>query len=169
MSNCIPKAILTACAALWASACSVAPADQPGPFSDEQRLIQTIEEEVVLPVGALPMADYSRNYAYGPDGEVRASYIVPFESDYTDQDGCEVDLESSGDSFASRPCTEDEVDKLAEIDRLMAQRDGRAGQSRWLEDYSYLPFMSDGGCLLIEIVFDPKTQEFERVACNGVA
>ncbi len=128
--------------------------------------MQAIEVAVVLPEGAGALDEYSRNYATGPDGKVLAHYVIPTESSVADEDhGCEVMLAN----FDSRPCTDEEVAEMVRDDQARAERMGRAGQSRWLESYSELPLVLDGGCGFIEIVYNPQSKQIERAECNGEA
>ncbi|ASJ92082.1 hypothetical protein CBR61_14855 [Porphyrobacter sp. CACIAM 03H1] len=128
--------------------------------------MQAIEAAVVLPEGAGALDEYSRNYAVGPDGKVLARYVIPSESSVADEDhGCEVMLAN----FDSRPCTDEEVAEMVRDDQARAERIGKAGQSRWLESYSELPFVLDAGCGLIEIVYNPHSKQIERAECNGEA
>ena len=43
------------------------------------------------------------------------------------------------------------------------------GQRRWVSDERKLPGISDGGCGVVEVLFDPATGEIERAECNGLA
>ena len=47
--------------------------------SDQKALTDTIESTVQLPEGALPLSDYSRNYAYMRDGNIKAIFVPPYE------------------------------------------------------------------------------------------
>ena len=40
------------------------------------------------------------------------------------------------------------------------------GRRRWVDDYRALPLISEGGCGVIEITFDPRTQKLDTPACN---
>jgi len=44
-----------------------------------------------------------------------------------------------------------------------------AGQRQWLADYQEFPGILDGGCLVVDVLFNPATRKFERVECNGEA
>lgn len=134
--------------------------------SDEEAVMRTIESAVQLPDDAKALEYYSRNYALRPDGKVIAVYVRPHLMEARDSDyNCEVMLED----FGSRPCTEVEKGGALARDQAMAERFGQSGQSRWLEDYRDLPNISDGGCDLIEIIFDPQSQMIESTQCNGDA
>ncbi|MBA4767566.1 MAG: hypothetical protein H2049_08010 [Porphyrobacter sp.] len=134
--------------------------------SEQTAVMQAIEAAVLLPEGAGELAEYSRNYAAGPDGKVLAFYVIPFETLITDEDvGCEVMLED----LESRPCTDEEVAEMVRDDLARAERMGKAGQSRWFDSYGELPLVLDGGCNFIEIIYDPKTKRIERAECNGYA
>ena len=43
------------------------------------------------------------------------------------------------------------------------------GQARWINDHRNLPGISDGGCSVVNVLYDPKTQKVEEVSCNGLA
>jgi hypothetical protein len=134
-------------------------------MSEREALISRIEAKLVLPEGANSIDTYSRNYAFTPDGKVIAIYVTPFVAatregpDY----GCEVMLED----FESRSCTDDEISEMKHQDVAAVELFGAADQSRWFNDYLELPSISDGGCMQIEIVFDPQAQRIERARCNG--
>jgi hypothetical protein len=41
-----------------------------------------------------------------------------------------------------------------------------AGQRRWVPDEGQLPNISEGGCGVVEVLFDPATDEVKRAECN---
>lgn len=128
--------------------------------------MRAIEAAVVLPEGAGALDEYSRNYALGPDGKILAVYVSPSEPPIANAEyGCEVMLED----LESRPCTEEEVAELVRDNEASAERMGKAGQSRWFDNYGEMPRVLDGGCGFIEIVYDPQTRRIERAECNGEA
>lgn len=43
------------------------------------------------------------------------------------------------------------------------------GQRRWVKDIYHLPAIDDGGCFIVNVVFDPKTKRVTQAFCNGVA
>ena len=43
------------------------------------------------------------------------------------------------------------------------------GKRRWLQDHRNLPAISDGGCSVVNVFYDPAIERVERVFCNGVA
>jgi len=124
-----------------------------------------IELAVNLPAGARTLQDYSRNYAMRPDGRVIGVYVIPQpDENYGPDYGCEVMLEN----FTSRPCTKAEDAENAKINSAMADMFGRA-EPRWVNDYRNLPAISDGGCDVIEVIFDPRLNRIESTLCNGEA
>lgn len=132
--------------------------------SDQDAVMRVIESAVELPAGAQALEDYSRNYAMRADGKVIAIYVTPLPTEARGSDyGCEVMLED----FGSRPCTEAEEAEIASNDEAMAVEFGQAGQSCWFDDYRDLPVIDDGGCSLIEIIFNPPSQLIESTRCNG--
>jgi hypothetical protein len=42
----------------------------------------------------------------------------------------------------------------------------RAGQRRWVSDEGHLPLIFEGGCGVVEVIFDPATDKVERAECN---
>ncbi len=141
-----------------ASACSTA---------ERQDLMSAIEAKLVMPAGAASIEAYSRNYAFRPDGKVVAIYVIPRLADTREdpEDGCEVLLED----FESRPCSDDEIAELRQQHAAIAAQLGTVGQSRWFDDYLELPAISDGGCDVLDILFNPNSGQIEHIACNGQA
>lgn len=43
------------------------------------------------------------------------------------------------------------------------------GQQRWLDDHRNLPAISDGGCSIVSVIYDPKARSVPQAFCNGVA
>ena len=128
--------------------------------------MRAIESAVHLPAGAKPLEKYSRNYASRPDGKVIGIYVLPMLAEERVGDvGCEVMLEN----FKSRPCTDAEKAEIEGQERAIEDRFGQANQARWFNDYRELPMIADGGCDLIEIIFDPQFQTIQYARCNGEA
>lgn len=100
-----------------------------------------------------------------PDGRVIGVYVIPQPDENQGPDyGCEVMLEN----FTSRPCTKAEEAENAKINSAMADMFRRA-EPRWVNDYRNLPVISDGGCDVIEVIFDPRLNRIESMLCNGEA
>lgn len=154
------KALFYSVALISGAACS-----QPQ-ASEHELVMRTIETAMELPAGARAIGEYSRNYALRPDGKVMAVYVIPKPLKARDSDyGCEVMLED----FGSRPCTDAEEAEIADQENATADLFGQANQSRWFDNYGDLPMILDGGCDLIEIIFDPQSQQIESTQCNGEA
>ena len=43
------------------------------------------------------------------------------------------------------------------------------GQRRWLQDRWNLPGISDGGCSVVNVLYNPATKKVEEAVCNGAA
>jgi hypothetical protein len=43
------------------------------------------------------------------------------------------------------------------------------GQHRWLDDHRNLPAISDGGCSIVNVIYNPKARSVLEAFCNGVA
>ena len=128
--------------------------------------MRAMESAVKLPAKAKALEEYSRNYAFRPDGKVIAVYVIPRPAKERGSEvGCEVVLEN----FGSRPCTDAEKVEFEDREKRTAERFGQANQSRWLGDYHELPMLLDGGCDLIEIIYDPRTDRIQSTQCNGEA
>ena len=56
---------------------------------------------------------------------------------------------------------------MKQQERAMGATFGVANQSRWFDDYRELPFILDGGCHQIEVVYDSHSEQVESVECNG--
>lgn len=154
------RAVFYAIALVTGSACS------QQQVSEQELIMRAIESAVQLPAGAEPLDEYSRNYALRPDGKVIGVYVLPRPAEARVSDvGCEVMLES----FESRPCTDAEEAEIAGQEKATVDLFGQANQTRWFEDYRDLPMMLDGGCNLIEIIFDPQSQLIQSTQCNGEA
>jgi len=140
-------------------------------ISDQKRIMRTIEAHIQLPEGARPIEAYSRNYARLPDHKILAVFIEPFEPsriDETEDYGCEIlgDFDENGE-LESRPCTEDEIEETNEMEETISESHGNANGSRWFKNSHDLPVMDDGGCSLIEVIFDLRSDSFDSIMCNG--
>ncbi len=140
-------------------------------ISDQQQIMRTIESRIQLPEGARPIESYSRNYARLPDNKILAVYIEPLEPssiDETEDYGCEVmgSIDENGE-MESRPCTEDELEEMKEMENAISESHGNANGSRWFKNSHDLPFMDGGGCSQIEVIFDLRSDSFDRIRCNG--
>ena len=136
------------------------------PAKSREDLSKQIESQIVLPKGARPMNQYSRNYAFRPDGKVVAVYVHPYLWDLpvAIHNDCFVEAKNSN----GQACTEHETMKTNHQLATATSWFGAAGQSRWFSDYRALPSISDGGCDQINIVYDPLTETFESANCNGL-
>lgn len=134
--------------------------------SEHELITRAIETAVELPAGAKALEEYSRNYALRPDGKVMGIYVIPAPVEARDNDyGCEVMLED----FGSRPCTDAEKAEIAGREKATSDLFGQANKWRWFDNYRDLPMIVDGGCDLIEIIFDPQSQRIDSTRCNGEA
>lgn len=83
----------------------------------------------------------------------------------SDDVGCSVMLED----LTFRPCSSEENAEMHERESQGAKAIGKAGETRWRDDYRDLPLILDGGCTFIEISFNLDTQQVDRVECNGIS
>jgi hypothetical protein len=115
-----------------------------------------IERQVQLPNGARTLAEYARYYASGDNGEVIAVYLIPINNDPRPGDRCEELTEN----FTSRqvPC--------APMRPAWAMP---AGKRRWVKDQHDLPYVNDGECAQVTVVFDKSKSAVKSAECNGTA
>ena len=85
------------------------------------KLMNRIEEQLVLPQGAEPISKYDRFYTR--DGKIVVGTLVL----------------------------------------------GKSGSRSWVKSISDLPQVFDGGCGVINVRYNPKSDTVENVHCNGVA
>ena len=132
-----------------------------GCSTPEQRrheaLMNQIEKQVQLPKGARPLSGYARYYAYGEGGQIVGFYMVPQDDDVRPGETCEQVFENLKTREVPCPVTEHAPDEIS------------AGRRRWLRDFNGLPGISDGGCIAVNLVFDPTTATVKEIACNGLA
>jgi hypothetical protein len=124
--------------------------------SEQQKqntIMDTIEESVALPAGARPMAAYARYYAFTASGHVRAHYRIPRQSGARARDKCE---EGGGDGRQDTTLC-----SVRRPDWYLP-----AGRRTWMIDEDHLPYMSDAGCLQVEIEFDPEQSKVLSVQCS---
>ena len=124
------------------------------------RLLDEIESAIQLPKGAFELDEYGRAYAV-ENGDVYGHFLMPMPFEIGPDDGCEEML-ANGDSI---PC-----DSGWEGDLEAAYADQiPAGERQWFNDASELPYISDGGCMMVSFKYSPKTKQFDRLECNGTA
>mgnify|MGYP005821901355 FL=1 len=145
-----------------ALACSSAAGGEPG--VDEIALMNRIEALVELPEKAKPLNQYSRNYALAEAGNVIAVYFLPIEIKWDDL----ICLEPPPD-FNPRSCTPEEISEWRRQEDEAAARRAKRGASRWFSSVDDLPYIFDGGCGFIEVVYDPAIDRIVSVQCNGYA
>lgn len=162
MRNLRLPASLALAALLLAGAPSSTPeAAASGTASLDQRrqaqLMDEIEARIALPPGAVALGAYARFYAFEPEGKVAARYIVPPNPILSPDDMCSEMLANGGWRRIKCPPLEPWADGA------------QAGERRWLADPMNMPVMADGGCGQVNILYDPRTRQFEHVSCNGRA
>lgn len=122
----------------------------------EIRIMDQVERIVRLPTGARPIDQYARFYTYGEDGEVVAVYLLP-SSDIPQSAQCEEITDEMHSQAASCPSVPGPTGSVA------------AGERRWVNDRHKLPLVTDGGCSVVNVRFNPATQKVNDVYCNGVS
>lgn len=123
---------------------------------EQDALMSRLEHNLRLPEGASDLREYARYYADSGNGEIAVIYLIPFGLEKGPDDSCEEMLAD----FSTRevPCPE--------FQPAWAMA---AGKRRWLDDYRDLPWINDGGCAQIEVIFDKETSAVKRAECNGEA
>jgi hypothetical protein len=122
--------------------------------AERDRLIDRIEGRVKLPDGARGLSSYARYYAIEGDGLVTGIYVPGYEAPDPD-DTCE-------ELHADFTTTAVECPPEMSDHRLLA------GQRAWVERTN-LPFVLDGGCSVITVIYDPKADRIKSATCNGDA
>jgi hypothetical protein len=118
-------------------------------------LMDQIENQVTLPRGSRPLADYARYYTY-ENGDVHAEYVIPLGDDPRPDATCEeLDTNLTGHKV--------DCPDLKQADDL------KPGQRRWFADNRDFPIIMDGGCAVVNVVFDPARRWLKSVTCNGDA
>ena len=123
---------------------------------ERDQLTDRIEQRVVLPKGAPPLAAFARHYAFDKNGLVIGIYLRGFSWPNPD-DRCEELLKDL--STRQIPCTPDD----ANGDRTFA------GQRRWVEGTNQLPSITDGGCSMVTVIYDQRADAVKDIYCNGYA
>ena len=114
--------------------------DSGSASSVEAIVMDTIEAQIVLPVQAKPLDAYARYYARGSDGSVIGTYVLPHVY-RAELDACR------GSDCQQAPVI-------------------RAGERRWLADWSILPTVGARSCSLVVVVYDPAKRQIEELRCT---
>lgn len=115
-----------------------------------------IEGAVRLPQGARPLRDYARFYAPRKGGAIIAIYSVP-SPPISANDRCD----ELRPDLTSRPV---ECGSLS----AASWESVTANERRWVAERE-LPRINDGGCSVVNVVYDPRRQVVVSAACNGPA
>lgn len=119
--------------------------------SRHEALMDRIDGALVLPAKARPLREYARYYAQRPDGKIAVfltayTYAGPRPADY----GCsEMLVNGASNEVPCDPITEPQ-----------------AGERHWI-DIERMPEASDGGCSIINAVYNPSAQRTVSLRCNG--
>ncbi len=123
-------------------------------------ILNEIEQLIALPQDAFALEEYGRAYARSGN-KVIGHYLVPIDYGIGPNDDCE-EAQADGSTI---PCAAGWREQYeAQIPEQVP-----AGERRWYDDPLDLPFISDGGCLMISFDYHLDTKRFSRVECNGVA
>ena len=137
--------LLVFCSAVLITGCG-------GSRSDRQSMIMNkIEQQVRLPVGALRYDEYSRYYAQDGRDRIAAAYVVHPES--VREFAAKVCAPMKEKVF---PCSGDGKSELAP-----------SGTRMWLPHVGDLPVPQGGGCEAVTFLYKPSTNTFSRPQCNG--
>ena len=119
-------------------------------------LMDQIENQVQLPKGAHALGDYARYYTHDENGDVHGVYLIPFNDEPRPGEGCEeLGSNLTGRNVSCPPGQSQ--DALA------------AGKRRWVDDRRNIPFIMDGGCMEVDVIFDASKGRIKSAYCNGVA
>ena len=127
-----------------------------GSFSstEKARLMKEIDGIIRLPPRAMALHKYARYYAVRPDRKIAILLDgnTKFEGKRPKDYGCSEVMPD--DTLKDVPCPPDNRPK--------------ADEQFWVE-FDYLPLINDGGCNVIDAVYDPQTKIVEKVSCHGEA
>lgn len=124
------------------------------PLSPQTKYMAAIDEAVVLPHDAHPIADYARYYSQGPSNDIVAVFILPDLLVEKTEQVCERMKDDLASSSRVR-CVADGVPLIS------------AGERFWVEDWHKLPWIFDPKCGDISVVFDRGSSHFKEVRCTG--
>jgi hypothetical protein len=116
-----------------------------------RKLMDEIDATVVLPKGAVSLEKYARDYALRPDGKVAIFY-----SAYV----------TEGPDPPGTGCSEISNDLTAKVVPCPPDDRPKAGARRWVK-FDEIGGVADGGCYILNAVYDPVRKRVDKVACNG--
>jgi hypothetical protein len=70
--------------------------------------------------------------------------------------------------MVNRNGQETAVEVTCPPDRQM-QDEVAAGDRRWHKSITDVPSINDGGCMMVNVIYDPAQKKVERTFCNGEA
>jgi hypothetical protein len=121
------------------------------PQSPQDAMMDAIEAGLQLPPGASALSAYGRSYAYDRESrEIVGVYVIPASQE---PPGVTCEPLSSGGAVEC-------PDMPADLP---------AGQRRWVKDMMALPDVSDGGCSILTLRYDPQRERVKEIGCNGHA
>lgn len=128
-----------------------------------EQIMDSIEKQVALPKGALPLSEYGRNYTYLKGGKVIGVYLIPPKPSDPDE-GCSA----IGDDDELKPCSAEELKEIADMERQLIESQARANERRWFVSvHQDLPGINDGGCSQVTIIYDEASGKILTAECNG--
>ena len=135
--------------ALTAAASVLAACSPSGPPpSPQDAMMDAIEAGLQLPPGASALSAYGRSYAYDQESrEIVGVYVIP-----------------ASPNPPGTTCTSLSGAAVACPDMPL---DLPAGQRRWVKDVTALPDVSDGGCSILTLRYDPQRKRVKDIGCNG--
>lgn len=141
--------------AILALLLAFAPAASATPdTAGQDRIMDEIERKLRLPRHSRPFDDYARYYALDETGAVIGRYIIPRKSTPEPGTACEQLDEKGGwrkvECEPVRPWPEG----------------GVAGRRYWVAGAGELPIVFDGGCNVLNVRLDRKSDAVEA-GCNG--
>ncbi|WOE75423.1 hypothetical protein [Alterisphingorhabdus coralli] len=127
----------------------------------QDMLARKIESTITLPDDAYEMEQYARVYFLASNDEVHARYIRNFDNALKPDETCEQEVLLNNGESTTRPVPCPEF--------LYEKPQFQTDQSVWVDDETEFPGIDDGGCILVSIIYDLKTNSFKSVSCNGQA
>lgn len=116
--------------------------------------MDAVEQTIRLPDGARRLEEYARYYALDEQKHVAAFYMIPDGPPDPDDKCWEI---TENLDTPEVPCGPPPVTSF----------DLPAGQRRWVGRSENLPFVADGGCSVVRVLFDPASRTIEQAYCHG--
>ena len=125
-----------------------------------EEIMTEMDATVVLPPGASPLSSYGRNYAWrtdGRDGVIQGNYLL-VNTLYPPNFPCSAGRDKDDSILGCTP----------EYRRHIVNGQAAAGRHMWFNEFARMPFIADGRCLQVNVLYSTIRHSVISVRCNGV-